>query len=76
MTRREQALQKIRGLEKKLDLGPSDRVGAGIEREITRLQYKYSITSEEIEGPKDYAKVFPFLPDSVIKLIEKGGKSE
>ena len=72
MKRREQALEKIRRLERKLDLGPSDREGVRIEREITRLQIKYSITLEEIEGPKDYTKMFPFLPDSVIKLMEKG----
>lgn len=72
MKRREQALEKIRRLERQLDLGPSDRVGAGIEREICRLQYKYGITLEEIEGPKDYAKIFPYLPESVIKMMERG----
>lgn len=72
MTRKEQAVQKIRELERKLDMGPSDRVGARIEKEICRLQYKYSITLEEIEGPKDYAKIFPYLPESVIQMMKRG----
>ncbi len=74
MNRRDQALQRIRKLEKKLDLGPPDKVGERIEKKIVELQMKYSITLEDIEGPKDYAKMFPFLSDEVIKLMEKGSR--
>ena len=70
MTRREQALEKIRRLERKLDMGPSDQVGARIEREITRLQFKYDIPMDEVKST-DLRKMFPFLPESTVRLMEK-----
>lgn len=66
MVRRERALKKIRRLDKQLDTA-SYRAAATIEREINRLQSVYGITLEEIEGPKDYRKMFPFLSEEIIK---------
>ena len=74
MTRREQALRKIRRLERQLDTASYARVSK-IEREICRLQLVYSITQEEIRGPVDYTRLFPFLPASVLKLLENKGEN-
>ncbi len=73
MKRREQALRKIRRLESQLDTA-SDPKGDKIVKEICRLQSIHSITLEEIRGPKDYTKMFPFLPEPVLKIL--GGKGK
>lgn len=49
MTRREQAIERIRRLESQLDIA-TDRKGAKIEAEICRLQQVHGITLEEIKG--------------------------
>jgi len=65
MTRREQALRKIRRLERQLDTA-SNRAGANIEREINRLQLTYDITMEEIKGKTGLPWYFP---ESVRKIL-------
>jgi len=65
MTRREQALRKIRKLERQLDTA-SNRAGATIEREINRLQATYGITLEEIKGK---SRGVPwYFPESIRKI--------
>lgn len=70
MTRKEQALMKIRKLEGQLDTA-STRAGSKIEKEICRLQLIHNITLDEIKGPKDLDKMFPFLSKSVIKAMKE-----
>lgn len=76
MTRREQALRKIRKLDRRLEITKTQNAIDRIEREICRLQLVYGITLEEIKGPKDYKKMFPFLSDQVVDEMKKltGGK--
>lgn len=71
MTRREQALRKIHRLERQLEITKTQHALDRIEREICRLQLVYDITPKEIRGPINYAKMFPFLSESIIEILEK-----
>lgn len=74
MTRREQALEKIRRLERQLEITKTEHAVIRIENEINRLQSIYGITMEEIKPKLSIRERFPSLPEETIKALEEAEK--
>lgn len=65
MTRKEQALRKIRRLESQLDTA-TDHRATKIETEICRLQQIYGITLDEIKGKYGHG-----ISEEVQQMVDK-----